>query len=489
MAHALDPVHPRPVPLADVARAAGTDQGAGQATDQGTGQRTGTVTGLALATADLRPGMLFAALPGRHGHGADHADAARRAGAAAVLTDPAGADRAHRSGLPVLVVDDPRARLGAVARTVYGTDRLPFPVFGVTGTNGKTSTVHLVDALLRRLGRRSGRSSTVERRVADRAAPRVLTTPEAPELHAFLASAAEEHVGGVALEVSAQGLTRHRMDGVVVDVAGFTNLSHDHLDDYADMDEYLRAKALLFTPERSHAGVVSLDSAAGRRIVERATVPVTTISTDPRTPADWRVRVLDEAPDGTRSVVTAPDGTQIAVDSPLIGAHMAANAGLALAMLATSGIPLPDLVAATTTRLDVVVPGRMSDASLADGPRVYVDFAHTPDAFAKSLSAIRSFAAGPVAIVLGADGDRDPSKWQAMGIVAATAADVVVVADHHPRFEAPAPIRAAILAGARSVDGPALVVEEPDPSVAIRRAVAEVGADGIVYWAGPGLTD
>jgi UDP-N-acetylmuramoyl-L-alanyl-D-glutamate--2,6-diaminopimelate ligase len=179
----------------------------------------------------------------------------------------------------------------------------------------------------------------------------------------------------------------------------------------------------------------------------------------------------------------------IETDVPLLGRHMAANAGLALAMAVTAGIDPDALRRAVGARLDVVVPGRMSNASAPTGPRVFVDFAHTPDAFEKSLEAVRAFTSGRVGIVLGADGDRDPTKRFPMGVVAATGADVVVVADHHPRFEEPAPIRAAILAGARSVGRGAAIVEEADPGRAIRIAIDAVGDDGAVYWAGPGLTE
>ncbi len=447
-----------------------------------------TVTGLAVATADLRPGALFAAVRGRREHGAVHAEQARAAGAAAVLTDPAGRDTAAASGLPVLVVDDPRAVLGAVARAVYRTDRIDVPLFGVTGTNGKTTTVYVLDAVMRRLGWTTALTSTAERRVADEHVASRLTTPEVPELHAFLARAVERGVDGIAVETSAQGLSRHRLDGVRFDVAGFTNLSHDHLDDYPDMDAYLRAKAVLFEPDRSRRAVVSLDSPAGQRIADGAGVPVDTISSDPGTAARWHVTVLDQRTDGTAFRLDGPDGDRITTEVPLLGRHMAADAGLALVMLAVSGVPVPDLARAVGERLDVVVPGRMADASAATGPRVWVDFAHTPDAFEKSLAAVRSVVDGRVAIVLGADGDRDPSKRYGMGVVASSGADVVVVADHHPRFEDPDPIRAAILAGARST-GTAVVVEEADPAAAIRRALREVDDDGAVYWAGPGLTD
>jgi UDP-N-acetylmuramoyl-L-alanyl-D-glutamate--2,6-diaminopimelate ligase len=479
--HGFDPDRPRGTALRDVVAVSGALPVSPAVADV-------VVTGVAVATEDLRPGWLFVALPGRRVHGARHVDAARAAGAVAVLTDPVGAQEAAHAGLPTVVVSDPRIVLGAVARTVSGTADPGFPLFGVTGTNGKTSTVSVLDAVMGRLGWTTAMTSTAERRVADQVVPSRLTTPEATELHAFLARARERQVDGAAIEVSAQGLTRHRVDGVVFDVAGFTNLSHDHLDDYADMDEYLRAKVQLFQPDRARRGVVSLDSAAGRAVVRASGVPVETVTSDPDTAADWRVTVLDQRADGTRFRIDGPD-LHVTTEVPLLGRHMAANVGLAVAMLRAVGVPAAALASAVDGGLDVVVLGRMADASAASGPRVFVDFAHTPDAFAKSLAAIRAFAPGPVGIVLGADGDRDPSKRQAMGAVAATMADVVVVADHHPRFEDPHGIRAAILDGARRAGGAATVVELADPAQAIRHALAAVGDDGVVYWAGPGLTE
>jgi len=496
VAQPIRPRHPATRTLADVSAAVG---------GAGTGLRghgpfeagplehmdTATdrvVTGVALDSGAVQPGDLFVALPGAHGHGADHAADALAAGAVAVLTDEPGRGRAAATGLPVLVTSDLRRRLGAAAAAVYGTRDLPFPLFGVTGTNGKTSTVHLLAALMQGIGWRTAMSSTAERHVAGVQVPSRLTTPEAPELHAFLATAVEAGVDGAALEVSAQGLSRHRVDGVRFDVVGFTNLSHDHLDDYADMDDYLAAKAALFRTERARCGVASLDSHAGARIVRTADVPVATITSRADTSADWHVRVIEQRADRTRFCLHGPDGRSLTTEVPLLGVHMAANTGLAIVMLVEAGVPFDALADALGPRLDVVIPGRMSDASAPTGPRVFVDFAHTPDAFAKSLAAVRAFTRGPVVIVLGADGDRDPSKRSAMGHAAATGADTVIVADHHPRFEDPDPIRAAILAGARAA-GAHDVVEIADPARAIRRAIAAAGASGAVYWAGPGLTE
>jgi UDP-N-acetylmuramoyl-L-alanyl-D-glutamate--2,6-diaminopimelate ligase len=195
--------------------------------------------------------------------------------------------------------------------------------------------------------------------------------------------------------------------------------------------------------------------------------------------ADWHVSVLDQRADGTRFRLTGPAGASITTDVPLLGVHMAANTGLAVVMLAAAGVPLSELERAVGSHLDVVVPGRMADASAPTGPRVFVDFAHTPDAF----------TTGPVVMVVGADGDKDRTKRAGMGQVGARNADVVIVVDHHQRHEDPDAIRAAILAGARSVDGPATVLDIADPPTAIRTAIAAAGDDGAVYWGGPGLID
>ncbi|WIB66812.1 UDP-N-acetylmuramoyl-L-alanyl-D-glutamate--2,6-diaminopimelate ligase [Curtobacterium sp. MCBD17_035] len=447
------------------------------------------VTGVAVEDGEVRPGDLFVAMPGAHTHGVRFVPAALSAGAVAVLTDAAGAEALAASTVPVLVVPSPRAVLGRTAAVVFGTSAPSATLFGVTGTNGKTSSVYLLDAVMRRLGWRTALTSTAERHVGDRVIASRLTTPEASELHGFLAAALEHGADGVALEISAQALSRHRVDGVVVDVAGFTNLSHDHLDEYADLDAYLAAKALLFRPDRSRRAVVSLDSAAGVRIAASAEVPLTTITSRPDTAADWHVTVLEQRPDATRFRLDGPGGATVTTEVPLLGVHMAANTGLAIVMLAASGVPFPDLVRAVGARLDVDVPGRMADASAATGPRVFVDFAHTPDAFEKSLIAMRAFTVGPLVMVVGADGDKDPTKRAGMGEVGARHADVVIVADHHPRHEDPDAIRAAILAGARGAGTDTTILEIADPPTAIRAALRHAGADGAVYWAGPGLTD
>jgi UDP-N-acetylmuramoyl-L-alanyl-D-glutamate--2,6-diaminopimelate ligase len=456
------------------------------------------VTNVAVSDAEILPGGLFAALPGRGGHGADHVAAAVLAGAVAVLTDDDGAARASATGVPVLVTADPRRRLGPVAATVHGTGSGGPRLLGVTGTNGKTTTVHVLDAVLRQLALPSGLSSTAERRSRDAAVASRLTSPEATELHALLARMAEDGVHTAAVEVSAQALTRHRVDGIRFDVVGFTNLSHDHRDDYPTPESYLEAKLELFDPARAARGVVLLDSPAGRQVAARSGVPVTTIAAgDDGAGADWRLQVTATTASSTAFVLEGRDGRTLSSSVPLIGRHMAADAALALVMLVEAGHDVADLQEAVAGGVEVTVPGRTLEVSGADGPRVYTDFSHTPDSVAKTLEALRTVTDGRLVVVIGADGDRDPSKREPMGRAAAERADLVVVTDHHPRTEDPAQIRRALVTGARTAvearrarrDRLPTVVELAEPSAAIRRAVRDVGTGDTVLWVGPGDTD
>jgi UDP-N-acetylmuramoyl-L-alanyl-D-glutamate--2,6-diaminopimelate ligase len=455
-----------------------------------------TLTGITLATADLRPGEAFVAIRGANRHGAEFAAAAAEQGAVAVITDEQGAGIAADSGLPIVVVDDPRARLGDLSAWVYGTgaaDRLPL-LLGTTGTNGKTSVSHLLEGILAQLGVVTGLSSTAERHIAGEVIVSRLTTPEASEFHALLALMRERGVQAVAVEVSAQALSRHRVDGLMFDVAGFTNLSHDHLDDYADMEEYFQAKAPLFTAARSRRAVVCLDSTAGARIAQRCEVPYTTIITpaiaaDPDAVADWTVEIGQERPDGTTFTLRGPAGALTTV-VPTIGRHMAANAGLAIVMLVEAGYAWGDIVAALDGgRIDAHLPGRTQLVSGTAGPAVYVDFGHSPDAFEKTLAAVRRVTPGRVLMLFGADGDRDATKRFDMSRTAVQGSDILVITDHHPRFEDPDAIRATLVEGARRAQPDAEIHEFSPPERAIREAVSLVGDGDAILWAGPGHQD
>ncbi|MEV8369567.1 UDP-N-acetylmuramyl-tripeptide synthetase [Microbacterium sp. NPDC064584] len=459
-----------------------------------------SLTGLTLATADLRPGDVFVAVRGVNRHGADFAASAAAKGAVAVVTDAEGADAAAGTGLPVIVVDDPRGILGDLSAWVYGTGRdddLPL-LFGTTGTNGKTSVSHLLEGILGQLGVVTGLSSTAERHIAGQIVVSRLTTPEAYEMHALLALMRERGVEAVVVEVSAQALSRRRVDGIVFDVAAFTNLTHDHLDDYADMREYLEAKLPLFRPDRARRAVISLDSDAAAEVQERCEIPFVTVGTpaiatdpDAAARADWVVEIVHERQTGTEFRLTAADGRTLTTIVPVIGRHMAANAGLAIVMLLEAGYAWERIVATLTGDggIRAYLPGRTERVSGERGPAVYVDFGHSPDAFEKTLAAVRRVTPGKVVMLFGADGDRDATKRHDMGRTAVLGSDILVVTDHHPRFEDIDSIRATLIEGARRARPDAEIHEFSPPEVAIVEAVALVGDGDAILWAGPGHQD
>ena len=457
------------------------------------------LSGITLATADLRPGEAFVAIQGVNRHGAELAATAAEKGAVAIITDPAGAEIAASAGLPIIVVDDPRGILGALSAWVYGTgadDRLPL-LFATTGTNGKTSVSHLLAGVLDQIGVVTGLSSTAERHIAGEIIVSRLTTPEASEMHALLALMRERDVEAVAVEVSAQALSRHRVDGILFDVAGFTNLSHDHLDDYADMEEYFEAKLPLFRPDRARRAVVCLDSPSGATVVARAEVPVVTVGTpsiaaDPEAAAgaDWVVTIDEERAAGTTFTMSGPAGT-LTTTVPVIGPHMAANAALAIVMLLEGGYAWERISSALERDggIRAYLPGRTQLVSGETGPAVFVDFGHSPDAFEKTLAAVRRVTPGHVLMLFGADGDRDASKRYDMARTAVEGSDILVITDHHPRFEDPDSIRATLVEGARAARPDAEIHEYSPPEKAIVAAVALVGEGDAILWAGPGHQD
>ncbi len=434
------------------------------------------VTGVTLDSRAVRPGDLYAALPGARVHGAEFTADAAAAGATAVLTDPAGAAAAAGVDLPRLVVPDPRAVLGRLAAAVYGDPARGLTLLGVTGTNGKTTTCYLLESALRATGRATGLVGTIETRVLDERVLSVRTTPESPDVHALLAVMRERGVDVCAMEVSSHALALHRVDGVVYDVAAFTNLSQDHLDFHPDLEHYFAAKASLFTPERAREGVVVVDDAWGRRLAAGAGVPVTTLATGGGA-ADWVADGARSPASGgsTAFTLTGPDGARHDLVSPLPGDFNVANTALAFVVLLRAGVPAPD--AADALARAGGVPGRMervtaggdaAGATAPGGPLAVVDYAHTPDAVAAALRSLRPATRGRLVVVLGAGGDRDPGKRAAMGAAAARHADLVVVTDDNPRSEDPASIRAAVLSGAA---GPAQVVEVAGRAEAVLAAV------------------
>jgi UDP-N-acetylmuramoyl-L-alanyl-D-glutamate--2,6-diaminopimelate ligase len=442
------------------------------------------VTGCTHDSRAVRPGDLYAALPGSRAHGADFVSGAAAAGAAAVLTDPSGADRAGASGLPVLVAPDPRAVLGQVARWVHDDPAAGMQVFGITGTNGKTTTAFLLEAGLRAAGLRTGLLGTVLTRIGDEVLPSVRTTPEAPDLQALLAMMRERSTDAVVMEVSSHALALGRVDGLVFDTALFTNLSQDHLDFHGSMQEYEAVKASLFTSQRSRQAVVCVDDAAGRRIAAGASVPCTTVATrGAQADADWLVVEPDLRTDGSRFRLACRGGDGSAREVPasvrLPGAFNVANAALALVALWQAGVEQDGVVHGIASLPGV--PGRMERVEAGQPYLALVDYAHTPEAVTTLLQTVRTVVDGRIAVVLGCGGDRDAAKRPLMARAAVEGADVAVLTSDNPRSEDPLEILRQMAAGT----GERAQVE-PDRREAIRRAVALASAGDAVVVAGKG---
>ncbi|HSA50332.1 MAG TPA: UDP-N-acetylmuramoyl-L-alanyl-D-glutamate--2,6-diaminopimelate ligase [Yinghuangia sp.] len=443
------------------------------------------LTGVTHDSRAVRPGDLYAALPGSRAHGADFAAQAAALGAAAVLTDPAGAERARATGLPAVVVPDPRGRLGEVAAWVYGRPGDGLLLFGATGTNGKTTTAYLLDGGLRAAGHVTGLVGTVETRVGELVEASAMTTPEATDLQALFAAMAEHGVTAASMEVSSHALALGRVDGTVFDVALFTNLTQDHLDFHGSMEEYFRAKADLFTPRRARAGVADVDDSSGARIAETATIPVTTVSPSGTRPADWRVEDTELGPHGSRFRLIGPDGAKVDASVRLPGPFNVANAALAIVAQVVAGIPL-DIAAAGVAGV-AGVPGRMEHVDEGAPFTTVVDFAHTPDAVETALHALREVTEHRLFVVLGCGGDRDRTKRPLMGAAAVRLADVAVLTSDNPRSEDPRAILDEMLAGAREVPEPhGELVVEPDRAAAIAWAVNHAAPGDVVVVAGKG---
>jgi UDP-N-acetylmuramoyl-L-alanyl-D-glutamate--2,6-diaminopimelate ligase len=478
---AFRPDHVTTRPLAGLAALLGL-----RATDaQGATARAG-LTGVTHDSRAVRRGDLYAALPGRAVHGARFCADAAAAGAVAVLTDPAGRRAAVAAGLPVLVVADPRARLGEVAAWIYGEPSDRLLLVGVTGTAGKTTTTYLVESGLRMAGYQTGLIGGVETRIGEQKQDSALTTPEATDLQALLAAMVQRRVGAAAMEVSSHALALGRVAGTHYDVAVFTNLSQDHLDFHASMDEYFAAKAALFTPRYARAGVISLDDGRGRELAGQAAIPVTTFSARGRPAADWRAADIRPGADGSTFRVIGPGGVAADAAVALPGDFNVANALAAIVALVEAGVGLADAVAGVAASPGP--PGRLERVDHGQDFTVLVDYAHKPGAVEALLGAMRPVTQGSLVIVVGCGGDRDQGKRRLMGEAAARLADVAILTSDNPRSEDPLAILAEMLAGAVGVPAPerARVVVEPDRAAAIEAAIAQAGKGDVVLIAGKG---
>lgn len=450
------------------------------------------INGVVSDNRDVKPGDLFAGVPGERVHGARFAQDAIDRGAAAILTDAAGLEHVP-DGFPVVIATDVAGILGSVASLAYGEPTKHLRSFGVTGTNGKTTTAYMLEHILSKLGSTVGLIGTIALQIAGREVPAKLTTPQPADLQRFLSQLV--HAGGsdVVMEVSSHALAQRRTDPIVYTVAGFTNLTQDHLDYHDTMEEYFEAKALLFSADKSQTAVLWTDDEYGSKLHERLLDEgrdVLWVGRTIRPGMGWQVEGdasftltghgHDPAGAGLRNAVSHGDRADNVYEcrTGLPGEFNVANAALAAAMILAADIPgTRDAIADITP----VVPGRME--VLAKRPRVIVDFAHNADALEKAMSSLREDTAGRLITLTGSAGDRDAVKRPIMGRVVAEGSDVFYLTDDDPHSEDPAKIRAEIRAGA---EGLVEIVEIGDRAEAIHAAIADAKDEDTVLLAGRG---
>jgi UDP-N-acetylmuramoyl-L-alanyl-D-glutamate--2,6-diaminopimelate ligase len=460
-----DPVVPSlpPVPLSDVAAAV---PGAVLRGDPAL-----SVVEVAFDSREATPGCLFFCVTGATVDGHAFAAAAVDAGATALVVERwlDGLDR------PQILVASVREAMGPMSATVFGHPARAMTMVGVTGTNGKTTTTYLMEAVFEAAGMRPGVIGTTGARMAGSPVPLARTTPEAPDLHRLLASMHANGVQAVAMEVSSHALDQHRVGGVIYDVAAFTNLSQDHLDYHPSMDAYFGAKVMLFTREHARAAVVNADDPWGRRLLASPAIPTRSYGVD----AEADLRADDVAVDVGGIAFRVGE---VEVRSVLRGRFNVANCLCAIGVAEVLGIDR-----ATAGRgVSAVprVPGRVEPVDAGQNFLVVVDYAHTPDSILSVLQAARPLTAGRLIVVFGCGGDRDRAKRPLMGAAATANADLTVITSDNPRSEDPLAIIAAIETGAREGGGAFLV--EPDRTAAIALAVGEAAAGDTVVIAGKG---
>jgi len=471
------------------------------------------VTGLAAHSDQVRPGSLFAAMPGSRSHGRAYIDEAVGRGASAVLLE---GPLPERDDVALVSVPDVRAALAAVSAHFYEYPSEALRLIGVTGTNGKTTVTYLLASILEAAGRRPGIIGTIKHRFAGKEWPASYTTPEAPELQHLLRQMLDAGATDVVMEVSSHGLEQRRADGCRFQVAIFTNCTHDHLDYHITMDAYFEAKARLFTdllsaPSAGSEGTVAainIDDPRGKKLASRSAGTVVYYGQSEG--AQVMLTGCVCSTDRTEVRLGTPQG-EIMVHTPLVGTFNGTNIAACAAAALCIGIS-PEAIrsgASSAAR----VPGRMDPVPNRRGVVALVDYAHTPDALAGALAAAKALLSGPgdtpgqkpasgrLIVVFGCGGDRDRQKRPLMGAAAVSGADLVVVTSDNPRSEDPEGIIDAIVEGIP--DGEALRLPlaeisdgrgkafsvEPDRRAAIAGAVAAALPGDVILVAGKGHED
>ena len=436
------------------------------------------VTGIAQSSNSVIPGDLFVALPGEKFHGAEFAFDAIKKGAVAVLTDIAGASKIE--GVPILISANPRRAAGIASAWFYSEPMRDLYSVGVTGTNGKTTVTTILHQILMAAGRESGLIGTVETRIGVEALSSKRTTPESSDLQALSAVMRERHMRNLVMEVSSHAITLERIRGSHFAVVGFTNLSQDHLDFHADMEDYFQAKAKLFTFEYADLAVINIDDMYGKRLFEQTELPVVTLSRLDKK-ATWHYASITSDYVGASLAIRGSGGILIEAKTQLHGGYNYDNLLMAVAIATESGIDPIDIAAILPTLTGAV--GRLEAIRLGQNFTALVDYAHSPDAVTRVLETAAQISDGRVIAVLGCGGDRDKTKRTLMGQALHDGADIAFYTSDNPRSEKPDDILIQMVLDIDVVAPSEVIV---DRAQAIKAAVNLAQAGDVVMVLGKG---
>ena len=437
------------------------------------------VTGITHDSREVVAGDIYVAVPGFNRHGIEFAQSAIDAGAVAIASDAEGCAQAKALGIPSIQLVDVRRDMAHLAAQVYGHPEQCLHLVGVTGTNGKTTITHVMRAIGQAHAKKIAVIGTIGIFIGDESLPQSRTTPESTDLYALLAIMVERGVEYVFMEVSSHAIVLNRVDGLVFDVALFTNLTQDHLDFHESMENYFAAKADLFASTRAKHAVICVDDEWGRALASSLQIPAVTVGAG----GDWQIEVRqDPSFAGCSFTGTHTSGRKVVASINMLGSFNAVNGMMASVAWDQLGIPLDDALRAL--RELPQIPGRLELVDCGQPFLAVVDYAHTPDAVRKVLTELRAACTGTLTAVLGCGGDRDAAKRPLMGIAAADLADRVIVTDDNPRSENPEAIRSAVLLGAREhgLD----VHEIGDRAEAIAHALSNAQAGDVVAVLGKG---
>ena len=437
------------------------------------------VFGVTHNSKSAQAGDLYVALLGANNHGIDFLDEAVANGAIAVASDSHGVAIAKQKGIPTIELSNAREDMAKLAADVYGHPERKLTLAGVTGTNGKTTTTHILRSIFLDAKKHVGVIGTLGTYLDEEHLPGARTTPESTDLYATLAVMAERGITHVFMEVSSHALALNRVSGIKFDVAIFTNLTQDHLDFHGSMENYFVAKALLFTPEFTKQAIICTDDEWGTKLAGQAKIPVITIGEN----GDWKTSQPNSSANGiTTQLIEIQNSDSISLSVNMLGSYNATNAACALAASQILGLP----IAASLESLKNVrsIPGRLEKVTIDSPGTAIVDYAHTPDAVATVLTVIKDANPNRVITVIGCGGDRDSLKRPLMGKVAAQLSDVVIITDDNPRSEDPAAIRKSVVDGTK--DGSAQVFEVSDRREAISQALKLAEPGDVIAVLGKG---